>query len=132
MDRIVGYTMSPLLWKKVKRGLSGGRVQSVALRLICMRQEEIEAFQSREYWTVEAQLTTTTGDTFTAKVVVPKEMPDEQAARQWCERRCQVRHCITHQGPSPACAVQRTLRHPSSPRPSSGGFIKLRFIAKKP
>ncbi|MEN6446195.1 MAG: type I DNA topoisomerase [Syntrophaceae bacterium] len=80
MDRIVGYTMSPLLWKNVKRGLSGGRVQSVALRLICIRQEEIEAFVSKEYWTIEAVLMTPAGDLFTAKVVVPKEIPDERTA----------------------------------------------------
>lgn len=80
MDRIVGYTMSPLLWKKVKRGLSGGRVQSVALRLICMRQEEIEAFVSKEYWTIEALLATPNGETFTARVVTPKEIPDEATA----------------------------------------------------
>ncbi len=80
MDRIVGYTMSPLLWKNVKRGLSGGRVQSVALRLICMRQEEIESFTAREYWTVETLLMTPAGDTFIAKVVSPKEIPDAQTA----------------------------------------------------
>jgi DNA topoisomerase-1 len=85
MDRIVGYTMSPLLWKKVKRGLSGGRVQSVALRLICMRQEEIESFVSKEYWTIEAILVTPKGDTFMAKVVTPKEIPDEETARKVLE-----------------------------------------------
>jgi len=86
MDRIVGYTMSPLLWKKVKRGLSGGRVQSVALRLICMRQEEIESFIAREYWTVEALLKTPSGETFSAKVVIPKEIPDGQSARGIAEK----------------------------------------------
>ena len=86
MDRIVGYTMSPLLWKNVKRGLSGGRVQSVALRLICMRQEEIESFVAREYWTVEALLMTPAGDTFIAKVVTPKEIPDGQTALEVVEK----------------------------------------------
>ena len=86
MDRIVGYTMSPLLWKNVKRGLSGGRVQSVALRLICMRQEEIESFVAREYWTVEALLMTPAGDTFIAKVVIPKEIPDGGAALELVEK----------------------------------------------
>jgi len=81
MDRIVGYTMSPLLWKKVRRGLSGGRVQSVAVRLICMRQEEIEQFVPKEYWTIDVSLKTSTGDTFTAKVVNPKDIPDEEAAK---------------------------------------------------
>ncbi|MCI9427917.1 MAG: type I DNA topoisomerase [Eubacterium sp.] len=56
LDRMVGYKISPLLWAKVKRGLSAGRVQSVALRMICDREEEINAFIPKEYWTVEAQL----------------------------------------------------------------------------
>jgi DNA topoisomerase-1 len=54
LDRIVGYRISPLLWAKVKRGLSAGRVQSVALRIICDREEEINAFIPEEYWTLEA------------------------------------------------------------------------------
>jgi DNA topoisomerase I len=56
LDRLVGYHLSPLLWKKVKNGLSAGRVQSVALRLICEREKEIEAFLPEEYWTLEAEL----------------------------------------------------------------------------
>ena len=54
LDRMVGYRISPLLWAKVKRGLSAGRVQSVALRIICDREEEINAFIPEEYWTIEA------------------------------------------------------------------------------
>lgn len=57
LDRMVGYRISPLLWAKVKRGLSAGRVQSVALRLICDREEEIAAFVPEEYWTLDALLT---------------------------------------------------------------------------
>ncbi len=56
LDRIVGYRISPLLWAKVKRGLSAGRVQSVALRIIADREEEISAFIPEEYWTLDAQL----------------------------------------------------------------------------
>ena len=56
LDRIVGYQISPLLWKKIRRGLSAGRVQSVATRLVVEREEEIRAFVPKEYWTVEAQL----------------------------------------------------------------------------
>lgn len=56
LDRMVGYSISPLLWEKVKRGLSAGRVQSVALRLICDREEEINAFIPEEYWTLDAVL----------------------------------------------------------------------------
>ncbi len=56
LDRLVGYNISPLLWKKVKRGLSAGRVQSVALRLICEREAEIDRFTPEEYWTLDARL----------------------------------------------------------------------------
>ena len=56
LDRIVGYKISPLLWAKVKRGLSAGRVQSVALRIICDREDEINAFIPEEYWTLDAEL----------------------------------------------------------------------------
>ena len=56
LDRMVGYRISPLLWAKVKRGLSAGRVQSVALRIVCDREEEIDAFIPEEYWSLEASL----------------------------------------------------------------------------
>ncbi|MBI3980530.1 type I DNA topoisomerase [Candidatus Microgenomates bacterium] len=56
LDRLVGYKLSPLLWSKVRRGLSAGRVQSVALRIICEREREIEKFAKEEYWTVTASL----------------------------------------------------------------------------
>ena len=56
LDRLVGYNISPILWKKVKRGLSAGRVQSVALRLICEREREIEAFVPEEYWSLDVKL----------------------------------------------------------------------------
>ncbi|MDR1566972.1 MAG: type I DNA topoisomerase [Treponema sp.] len=58
LDRLVGYNLSPLLWKKVKNGLSAGRVQSVALRLICEREKEVESFIPEEYWTLEADFKT--------------------------------------------------------------------------
>ncbi len=62
LDRLVGYSLSPLLWKKIGRGLSAGRVQSVALRLIVDREKEIEAFVPQEYWTVEAELKKSEGE----------------------------------------------------------------------
>jgi DNA topoisomerase-1 len=67
LDYLVGFNLSPLLWKKVRRGLSAGRVQSPALRLIVEREEEIEAFQTREYWTLEAE-SEKSGQAFTAKL----------------------------------------------------------------
>ncbi|MBF0422251.1 MAG: type I DNA topoisomerase [Magnetococcales bacterium] len=56
LDYLVGFNLSPLLWKKVRRGLSAGRVQSVALRLVCEREGEIQAFQTREYWSIDAMV----------------------------------------------------------------------------
>ena len=69
MDRLVGYTLSPLLSKKVRRGLSAGRVQSVAVRIVVEREREIRAFEAREYWTLEALLAAPDGTEFTADVV---------------------------------------------------------------
>ena len=69
LDRIVGYKLSPLLWAKVKRGLSAGRVQSVAVRLICDREAEIEGFVPEEYWSVIGVLQTLAGSKFEAKLV---------------------------------------------------------------
>ena len=68
LDRLVGYSLSPLLWKKIGRGLSAGRVQSVALRLIVDREREIRAFTPQEYWTIEAQLRAQGGEIFTAQL----------------------------------------------------------------
>ncbi len=68
LDYLVGFTLSPVLWRKLPGSRSAGRVQSVALRLICEREAEIEAFKSREYWTVEATFTTEGGQTFTARL----------------------------------------------------------------
>ncbi|MGN1318581.1 MAG: type I DNA topoisomerase [Lachnospirales bacterium] len=67
LDRIIGYKISPLLWKKVKKGLSAGRVQSVALRLVCDREEEINNFIPQEYWTIDTILSTKKKKKFTAK-----------------------------------------------------------------
>jgi DNA topoisomerase-1 len=61
LDRLVGYQLSPLLWNKVKRGLSAGRVQSVALRIVCEREDEIEKFIPQEYWLIDAETSSTDG-----------------------------------------------------------------------
>ncbi len=68
LDRLVGYQISPLLWKKIRRGLSAGRVQSVAVRLIVEREREIKAFVPVEYWTLEAQLEAALPPNFRAKL----------------------------------------------------------------
>lgn len=69
LDRIVGYKLSPFLWKKVRRGLSAGRVQSVAVRLIVDREKEIEAFEAKEYWSIDASfLAKESKKPFTAKL----------------------------------------------------------------
>src|SRR5689334_9361921 len=69
LDRLVGYTLSPLLWRKVRAGLSAGRVQSVAVRLVVEREREINAFTAQEYWTIEALLATDKGEQFAAEVI---------------------------------------------------------------
>ncbi len=68
LDRLVGYTVSPFLWKTVARNLSAGRVQSVALRLICEREQEIAGFKPQEYWTIEAVLKTDKKEEFIARL----------------------------------------------------------------
>ncbi len=68
LDYLVGFTLSPVLWRKLPGSRSAGRVQSVALRLVCDREAEIEAFRAREYWTVEADFTTPAGAPFTARL----------------------------------------------------------------
>ena len=81
LDRLVGYSLSPLLWAKVRKGLSAGRVQSVAVRLICEREKEIQEFKPEEYWTIECILHNENGMPFSAKLhyvdgkkpVVPNE-----------------------------------------------------------
>jgi DNA topoisomerase-1 len=69
LDRLVGYGVSPILWEKVRRGLSAGRVQSVALKLVCDREREIRAFKKEEYWTVTAHLAGAAPPVFPAQLV---------------------------------------------------------------
>jgi DNA topoisomerase I len=68
LDYLVGFTLSPVLWRKLPGSRSAGRVQSVALRLICEREAEIEAFRPREYWTIEVEFQTEAGERFTARL----------------------------------------------------------------
>ena len=84
LDKIVGYRVSPFLWNVVMRGLSAGRVQSVALRLICEREAEINSFEVQEYWTIAADFTTDSNETFRARLVKLEgqkpELPNQAAA----------------------------------------------------
>ncbi|MGC2413532.1 MAG: type I DNA topoisomerase, partial [Stellaceae bacterium] len=68
LDYLVGFTLSPVLWRKLPGSRSAGRVQSVALRLVCEREAEIEAFRAREYWTIEVEFQTEAGERFTARL----------------------------------------------------------------
>lgn len=70
LDYLVGFTLSPFLWKKIRYGLSAGRVQSVALRLVCDREKEIQAFCEQEYWTIEALLASSDGSPFDATLTM--------------------------------------------------------------
>ena len=87
LDYLVGFTLSPFLWKKIRYGLSAGRVQSVALRLVCDREREIQAFQTQEYWTIAADLNKQEGQGLTAglvevdgKKLAKFDIPDQAAA----------------------------------------------------
>ncbi|MBS1876066.1 MAG: type I DNA topoisomerase [Acidobacteria bacterium] len=90
LDRLVGYKISPLLWDKVRRGLSAGRVQTVALRLIVDREREIRAFQKREYWTIDANLNAKKPPVLSARLQKrndePLEIADEAAAKNILEQ----------------------------------------------
>ncbi|MDM7926052.1 MAG: type I DNA topoisomerase [bacterium] len=89
MDRLVGYQVSPFLWKTIYRGLSAGRVQTVALRLLCEREEQISKFTPREYWTIEAEFRTRGQETFKAKLMKiageDADLPDEAGVRRHSE-----------------------------------------------
>ena len=84
LDRLVGYQISPILWRKVQGGLSAGRVQSVAVRIICERERAIHAFEPEEYWSITAHLENSAPPPFTAKLVKKEggkiKIPDEKAS----------------------------------------------------
>ena len=81
LDRIVGYQLSPMLWHTVKYGLSAGRVQSVAVRMVVDRENEIRAFQKEEYWHLDAMLKPEDGSTFSARYFAPENCEKKQTLR---------------------------------------------------
>lgn len=98
LDRLVGYKLSPFLWKKVKRGLSAGRVQSVAVRIVVERENEIKKFQSKEYWSVDAVFSAS-GKDFKASLIAVDgnkiDMPDGQFAHDILERLKGAEYTVT-------------------------------------
>ena len=133
LDRLVGYHISPLLWRKVKGGLSAGRVQSVALRIICERERAIMAFEPKEYWSITAQLDADSPPPFAAKLVKKNgkkiEIPDEKTALAIRDELAAAEYVVEK--------VQKktTRRNPLPPFTTSKlqqeAIRKLRFSAKK-
>ena len=90
LDRLVGYLVSPILWKTVAKGLSAGRVQSVALRLICEREDEINAFVKEEYWTIDAELDTPANEKFSARLASLKNKKLKISDRQSVDKHLEI------------------------------------------
>jgi DNA topoisomerase-1 len=133
LDRLVGYLISPLLWKKIGRGLSAGRVQSIALRLICEREQEIRDFVSEEYWTVTADLEGKNPPPFSASLV---KIDGKKAKIKNGEKAQTV---VDELRGIPfelqAIEVKEKKRNPSPPYITSSlqqdSFLKLRFPVRK-
>ena len=133
LDRIVGYKISPLLWKNVKSGLSAGRVQSVATRIIVEREEEIKSFVPVEYWTIEATLHTEEG-----KAVTVRFFGDENGKIELCNEADAMKVVNAVDGkPFTVKSVKRSTRHkaPAPPFTTSTlqqeGYRKLGFRSQR-
>lgn len=133
LDRLVGYQISPLLWRKVKGGLSAGRVQSVAVRIICERERAIHAFVPEEYWSVTALLKTGDGASFPARLTRKDgkkiKIPDGEASAA-------IVRDLSHETYEVEKVVKKTTkRNPLPPFITSKlqqeAIRKLRFTAKK-
>jgi DNA topoisomerase I len=133
LDRLVGYQISPLLWDKVKRGLSAGRVQSVAVRVICDREREIQAFVSKEYWSITALLQADLPPDFEARLIKGQgkaiKVTTEEQARLITDRLSQELFQVVK------IDKKERRRNPLPPFTTSQlqqeAFRKLRFPAKK-
>ena len=133
LDRIVGYLLSPLLWKKIRRGLSAGRVQSVAVRVICEREAEREAFQSQEYWTIKATLQGSNPPAFQAKL---QEFQGSKIEIQTEEQANTVVEALQSAQYSVSSIEQKDKRRNPPPpfitsRLQQDSVRKLRYSAKK-
>jgi DNA topoisomerase I len=117
LDYLVGFTLSPVLWRKLPGSRSAGRVQSVALRLVCEREAEIEAFKAREYWTVEVAFATGTGQGFSARLTHLEGQPlDRFALDTEAKARAAADAILQAPGFAVAGIESRQLRrHPSPP-----------------
>ena len=118
LDRLVGYKISPLLWDKVRRGLSAGRVQTVALRLIVDREREIRAFKKREYWTIDVNLAAKKPPQLSAHLAKKNdenvEIANEASAHVHRHRRSTAFRMSSNRSPTGRSAAIRCRR--SSPR----------------
>ena len=116
LDYLVGFTLSPVLWRKLPGSKSAGRVQSVALRLVCEREAEIEAFRPREYWTVEAHFTTPTGAPFTARLTHLDGKRLDQFDLNTAEKAAAAKAAVEAGSFSVASVERRRVkRHPQPP-----------------
>jgi DNA topoisomerase-1 len=133
LDRLVGYKISPLLWDKVRRGLSAGRVQTVALRLIVEREQEIRAFLPREYWTIHAILDAGQPPTFEAKLLKHKGEEIEVPNQSEADRIVAAVGDATWQVVS--VTQKEKKRYPFPPFTTSklqqAGYNRLRYTAKR-
>ncbi|GIX41597.1 MAG: DNA topoisomerase 1 [Leptospiraceae bacterium] len=117
LDRLVGYNISPILWQKIKRGLSAGRVQSVALRLICEREEEIQNFVPEEYWTIEAEFIANKKKLKTLLIQINQTKPEiknEEEANKIVEDLKTIPEYIVH-----SIKVKERKRQPTAPYTTS-------------
>lgn len=132
LDRLVGYNLSPLLWRKIKKGLSAGRVQSVAVKLICDREEEINKFEPQEYWTLTAKLAKGK-ESFNAKLykIAGKkaDIPNQETVEQIMSDLAQVSYTVAKVN------KKERRRNPAAPFTTSSlqqeAYRKLNFTAKK-
>jgi len=133
LDRIVGYKISPLLWEKVRRGLSAGRVQSVAVRLVCEREKEREAFVSEEYWSITAKLEGRNPPPFEARLIQIRGQEAELATGD--QSRSLAEQIKTRPFVVKQIEKKDKLRHPHPPfitsRLQQDAARKLRFSPKR-